>query len=181
MRLFAAQGFERTTVADIAAAADLTERTFFRHFTDKREVLFAGQDEFEHMFTDAVRAVPDSAVPDGAVPGAASPMLLVRAALGGADAFFDDEKRPYSRARQVVVDAEPSLQEREQLKMTKLRRALADALRERGIVDPDAALAADMAVGVFQLAFAAWIAPDEVRQLSALADELFDSLRSMLA
>jgi AcrR family transcriptional regulator len=170
MHLFAEQGFERTSVAELAAAAQLTERTFFRHFTDKREVLFAGQDDFERMFTDAVTDAPDGA----------TPLDLVRRALSGADAFFDDDKRPFSRLRQVVVDGEPSLQERELLKMAKLKRALGTALRERGIPEANASLAAETAVGVFHLAFAAWIADGETRPLSAIADELFSSLRTML-
>lgn len=171
MALFGEQGFERTTVADIAARAELTERTFFRYFADKREVLFVGQADFEHMFTDAVRDAP----------AGTAPFALARTALGGADAFFDDVKRPWSRTRQVVLDAEPSLQERELLKMTRLKRALADALHERGIGDPAAALVSETAVGVFLLAFTRWVAEGETRRLSAIADDLLEELRGLLA
>jgi AcrR family transcriptional regulator len=50
IELYVERGFDDTTVADIAERAGLTERTFFRHFADKREVLFAGQDEFQQLF-----------------------------------------------------------------------------------------------------------------------------------
>jgi AcrR family transcriptional regulator len=116
--LFAARGFEQTTAAEIAQSVGLTERTFFRHFSDKREVLFYGQQQFLQAFTDGVEAAP----PD------ASPLQVIACALQAA-AFFPDERRLYSRLRQSVIDQNPPLQEREQHKLAGLATTVAGAQR----------------------------------------------------
>src|SRR3954454_15892638 len=85
LELFASRGFEQTTVADIAQASGLTERTFYRHFGDKREVLFYGQDHFVQLFLDGVNAAPANA----------TAMELVAAAIAGAAESFPDERRPH--------------------------------------------------------------------------------------
>lgn len=89
LELFAAHGFEETTAAEIAGAVGLTERTFFRYFSDKREVLFDGQESFMQAFLDGIEETP----PD------AAPMDLVANALQRAAAFFPDERRVHSRTR----------------------------------------------------------------------------------
>ena len=164
---FAEQGFDGTTVAEIAAAAGVTERTFFRYFADKREVLFTGQEEFEREFVEGLGD-------DG------PPMAMVARALDRAAASFPDERRPWSRVRQVVIDAEPSLQERELLKLSGLAAALTRALRQRGVDATAAALAAESGVAVFRLAFAAWIAEGEERSLSELQRAVLAELRSVV-
>ena len=113
LELFATRGFEQTTAAEIAQSVGLTERTFFRHFSDKREVLFYGQDRFLQAFLDGIDAAPPdaSAVRDHRLP------LLQSAAT-----FFTDERRPYSRTRQSVIEQNPALQEREQHKFAGLAR-----------------------------------------------------------
>ncbi|NQX12230.1 TetR family transcriptional regulator [Microbacteriaceae bacterium VKM Ac-2855] len=153
MQLYAERGFERTTAADIAAAAGLTERTFFRHFADKREVLFDGQDRLRQSMIDAVAAAPTDA----------SPVEMVAAALDAVSDFFADERREHSRRRQLIIEQNPALQERELLKRARLATALGEALRAHGITDPDAALAAESGVAIFHVAFGQWIAPGEER------------------
>ncbi|GAA4932929.1 TetR family transcriptional regulator [Actinomycetospora succinea] len=167
---FAAEGFDGTTVAEIAATAGLTERTFFRHFADKREVLFAGQDEFERLF---VAGIEDA---DGT-----DPIAVVAAALEGATGFFPEDRRAWSRARQEVIDADPGLQERELLKLSKLAGAMTDALRRRGIDPTPAALAAESGVAVFRVGFATWIAEGEERPLPVILRAVLGELRSLLA
>ena len=166
---FTEQGFDRTTVAEIAAAAGLTERTFFRYFADKREVLFTGQNEFEHLFLAGV---------DGAEQG--DPMAIVAAALEGAPAVVPDERRPWSRARQAVIDADPGLQERELLKLSALAVAMTAALRRRGVDATAAALTAETGVAVFRVAFAGWIADGEQRSLAELQRAVFAELRALV-
>jgi AcrR family transcriptional regulator len=90
LELFATRGFEQTTATEIAQSVGLTERTFFRHFSDKREVLFYGQ----HLLVQAFLAGVDTA------PPGASPIEIVASALQSAASFFPDERRPYSRTRQ---------------------------------------------------------------------------------
>ena len=166
---FAEQGFDGTTVAGIAEAAGVTERTFFRYFTDKREVLFTGQNEFEHLFLAGVRDADED-----------HPMAIVAAALDSASVFFPDERRRWSRARQAVIDAEPSLQERELLKLSALAVAMTRALRERGVDDTAAALAAEAGVAVFRVAFTGWIADGEERSLAEVQRAVLAELRSLV-
>src|SRR5690242_77341 len=148
LALFAEQGFERTTVAEIAARAGLTERTFFRHYADKREVLFAGSPMLRDLL---VQGVDDA-------PASATPMDAVLAALtGAADSYFD-ERRDFAGRRQAIVAAHAELQERELMKLASLAAALAEALRRRGVDDPAATLAAEAGITVFRVAFERWIA-----------------------
>ena len=171
LELFATRGYEQTTAAEIAQAVGLTERTFFRNFSDKREVLFHGQEQFLQAFVDGV---------DGA--GAdASPLELIAAALQAAGRFFPDERRPYSRLRQRVIDQNPALQERELHKLAGLAATVAAALRARGIAEPTATLAAESAGTVFGIAFAQWIREGESRSLPDISSAVLRELRNLTA
>jgi AcrR family transcriptional regulator len=166
LELFAARGFEQTTAADIAQSVGLTERTFFRHFSDKREVLFYGQQQFLQAFADGMDAAPRDA----------PPLEVVASALQEAASIFPDERRPYSRMRQSVIDQNPALQEREQHKMAGLAATVAAALRARGIGEPAATLAAQSGATVFEIAFAQWIREGETRSLGEIASDVLDEL-----
>ena len=167
--LFAAHGFEQTTAADIARSVGLTERTFFRHFADKREVLFDGQQLLSAAFLEGFAAAPEDA----------EPLQVVASALRSGTAFFPDDRRAYSRARQAVIDQNPALLERERHKMAGLAALGRTALLARGIGEPAASLAAEMGATVFGIAFAQWIAPDEHRSLTAIAATMLDELRAL--
>ena len=169
LRLFASHGFERTTVAEIAAEAGLTERTFYRYYADKPEVLFAGQGEFERLFLDGL-----------AVSTSTRPMELVGAALDHAAGFFPDDRRPWSRSRQVIVTGNPALQERELRKMSALADALTSEITARGIEATTAALAAEATVSVFRRSFAAWIVEDESRSFADIQRSVLHQLQAML-
>jgi AcrR family transcriptional regulator len=132
LELFATRGFEQTTATEIAESVGLTERTFFRHFSDKREVLFYGQ----HLLVQAFLTGVDTAPPD------ASPIEIVASALQSAASFFPNERRPHSRTRQSVIDQNPALQERERNKLASLATTVASALRARGVDELAATLAA---------------------------------------
>lgn len=170
LQLFTEHGYDETTVAEIAAAAEVTERTFFRHFADKREVLFAGQDDFLGMFVGPVTA---------AAPGT-PPFALVRLALDSAAAFFPSDRRSWSRTRQRVIDAVPALGERELGKLANLKVHLGAALRDRGIAEPAATITAETTVTVFHLAFAQWIADGEERDFASVAHERLDALTEVV-
>jgi AcrR family transcriptional regulator len=169
LELFATQGFEQTTTAEIAQAVGLTERTFFRHFTDKREVLFIGQDLFRQVFLDGVNAAPPEA----------TPLEVVASALQSATSFFPDERRPYSRLRQSVIDKNPALQERESHKLSGVGSTVADALRSRGVTEPAATLAAETGVTVFGIAFAEWIREGEERSLATITADVLGELQNL--
>jgi AcrR family transcriptional regulator len=152
---------------EIAESVGLTERTFFRHFSDKREVLFHGQQALVQAFRDGVDAAP---------PGA-SPMEVVADALRSATALFPNDRRPNSRMRQSLIEANPALLEREVHKLAGLATTVADALRARGVDELAATLAAESGVTVFRIAFTRWIREDDER---TLADVAADVLRGLL-
>jgi AcrR family transcriptional regulator len=166
LELFATRGFEQTTAAEIAQSVGLTERTFFRHFSDKREVLFHGQQQFLQAFTDGAAAAP---------PGS-SPLEVIASALDCAASFFPDERRPFSRMRQSVIDQNPALLEREQHKVAGLAATVAGALRARGIGEPAATLAAQSGAAVFGIAFAQWIRDGETRSFADIASGVLGEL-----
>jgi AcrR family transcriptional regulator len=168
MALYAERGYDGTTVAEIADRAGVTARTFFRHFADKREVLFAGSELLEQHMVAALAAAPADA----------SPMEAVTAAVLASAEFFDDIRRDYSRRRAAVVASTPELRERELIKMASMTTSLTNGLLERG-VDPDvAALAAETGVAVFRVSFERWIAaPDDV----PIADVIRSTLKNLSA
>jgi AcrR family transcriptional regulator len=167
--LFDEQGFERTTVAEIAARAGVTERTFFRHFADKREALFAGGARLEALFVDAV-----------AQAESADPLDQVTAALTAAAGFFAPERREWSRRRAAVVAANAALDERELLKMGSLSRAVAAALRARGLDEPAATLLGQSTTTVFVVTFGRWVAEGEDRSFLDLQRDTAAVLRDVL-
>ncbi|WP_157553245.1 TetR family transcriptional regulator [Jiangella gansuensis] len=162
MQLFAEGGFDATTVAGIAGRAGVTERTFFRHFADKREVLFAGEAHLEAVFVDAIAGAP---------AGTSLTDRLVAALDAGGGVLQDARGREFARARNEIITANEQLQERELLKLAKLSRAVTGALTARGVADVSARLAGDVVVSVFRTAFARWIAPGEARDLTELQRE----------
>lgn len=170
LELFAERGFDGVTVAEIATAAGLTERTFFRYFADKREVLFSGQADFQQAFHEGIaQATRDD------------PMSLVTAALDRAAELFPDERRPWSRARQEVVDAHLAFRERELLKLSALAGGMADALAARGVEATTAMLAAETGVTVFRTAFASWMADGEQRGFAQLQTAVLGELQALVA
>ena len=171
LELFEERGFEQTTVAEIAARAGLTERTFFRHFADKREVLFYGSGELQKLIVDAVDAAPASA----------TPVEAITVGLEAAGAIFDASRRPHSRKRQSVIDANPELQERELIKLASLAAALADALRRRGVQDPAAGLTAEAGIAVFRVAFAHWLRDDSDQNFEDSVHDGIAELRTVAA
>jgi AcrR family transcriptional regulator len=168
MELFIERGYEQATVTEIASRAGLTQRTFFRHFTDKREVLFAGGPALQDLMVTAVAEAPDSAAPIDAVG----------AALATAGELLQ-ERREYSGQRQAVIAANPELQERELIKLATLAAAIAGALRGRGVAGPAASLAAEAGVAVFRIAIERW--HDEENRERDLPDLIRDSLAELKA
>ena len=168
--LYGERGFEQTTVAEIAERAGLTERTFFRHFADKREVLFAGADALRELLVDTVAKAPASAAPiDAAAAG-----------IEAAGAFIQ-EGEELARARQAIIAASEELRERELIKLASLSCALAQALRRRGVKDPAASLAAEAGIAIFRIAFERWIDETNQQDLPTLIRESLDALRAVTA
>ncbi|MCL2516489.1 MAG: TetR/AcrR family transcriptional regulator [Microbacteriaceae bacterium] len=170
IELFEERGYDATTVADIAVRAGVTERTFFRQYADKREVLFGDPTAYNATFTDAVAAAPAEA----------TPLEAVVAALRAAGGFFEG-RHPYARRRTAVITSNAALLEREQIKRVHLTDAIAEALRERGAPAPVAALTAELGTVAFHQAFARWVAADVETDLGALAVQVLGELRAAIA
>ena len=168
MELYQERGFESTTVAEIAERAGLTERTFFRHYADKREVLFAGSAHLQALLVSSVTGAASSL----------SPIEAITAALVGAAAAFE-ERRSAVRQRQAIITANPELQERELIKLAKLADALAGALRQRGVPEPAATLAAEAGIAVFRVAFDLWSGGSDQRSLSESIRQSAAELRAV--
>jgi AcrR family transcriptional regulator len=170
LELYIERGFEQTTVAEIAKQAGLTERTFFRHFADKREVLFWG--------AGALRELLVSTVADA--PGSAAPIDAIAAALEATGGLFQ-ERRDSVLRRQSIIAANSELRERELIKLATLASAMAEALRRRGVTDPAASLAAEAGIAVFRIAFERWVTDTDQRDLSHHIRESLDELKTVLA
>jgi AcrR family transcriptional regulator len=169
MELYRRRGFDQTTVAEIATRAGVTERTFFRHFADKREVLFGGSGALQELMVSTVARAPASTAPIDAVA----------AALHRSAAVLNE--REYSRQRQAVITANAELRERELIKLASLASAIADALRQRGVKEPTASLTAETGIAVFRIAFERWLDETNRRDLSELIRESLDGLKALVA
>jgi AcrR family transcriptional regulator len=172
MELYSERGFDQTTVVEIAARAGLTERTFFRHFADKREVLFGGSEPLAELLVSAVAGAPD----------ASPPLETVASALEEVGALIERARgRDYARSRRNIIAANAELQERELIKLASWAATLAGALRERGEDDPAATLAAETGIVIFRVAFDRWVGEDGERDLPALIRESLGGLRALMA
>ena len=171
MELYNQRGYESTTVAEIAGRAGLTERTFFRYYADKREVLFAGAGELQELL---VSKVADAAASLPAIDA-------VAAALAEVARLVFEERREFARQRQVIIAANAELRERELIKLASLASAVARALRGRGVSDPAASLAAEAGIAVFRIAFERWTSETGDRPLAQLIQESVDELKLVTA
>jgi AcrR family transcriptional regulator len=170
LELYGEHGFDQTTVAEIAERAGLTERTFFRHFADKREVLFAGASALQERMVSAAAQAPDHVTP-------------IEAAAAGVEAAgaFIQEGGELPRQRQSIIAASVELQERELIKLAALASALADVLRRRGVAEPDASLAAEAALAAFKVGFDRWVSSSGERDLPQVIRESLETLKAVSA
>ena len=167
--LYAERGFEVTTAQEIAERAGVTERTFFRYFADKREVLFDGS----HLLVEAVvQGVTEA--------DAATAVAMVEQGFAAGTGFFD-ERREWSVKRSAVIDANPSLQERELLKLSTMNTAVADALRARGVTSSEADLAADLGVALFHRTFRRWVDGDGRARFTVTLHEVYRDFAALTA
>jgi AcrR family transcriptional regulator len=170
MELYGERGFEQTTVAEIARRAGLTERTFFRYFADKREVLFSGAGPLQELLVSSVAGAADSI----------APMDAVLAALESAGALLQ-KRREFARERQSIIAANPELQERELIKLASLASAMAEALRRRGVTEPAASLTAEAGIAVFRIAFERWVSETDADELPQMIRRSLEALIAVTA
>lgn len=168
--LFGEQGFENTTVAEIAARVGVTKRTFFRHFVDKREVLFAGAEDLNTLLVEGIVQAPSEL----------APLETIATALAAVD-WHAMAPRAVLRRRQAVIVASPDLMERELIKFDALTEAFADGLRRRGIDDSAAKLAAQAGITVFRTAYERWIDADDGKDMAQIVGAVLAELRAAVA
>lgn len=171
LELFVERGFAETTVPEITARAGLTTRTFFRHFADKREVLFTVEEEFPALVARLMAEAPASLDPMG---------VIVRGLETVAATRFEG-LRGYLRTRRAVVRADEGLRERELRKLSVLSEAIVQGFLDRGVDELTATLAAQVAVTVFDVAVGRWLDGDAGRPLPELVHETLGALRSLTA
>ncbi len=167
LELFAENGFDHTTAAQIAARAGVTERTFFRAFPDKREVLFVGQNILDTALSEAIAKAPAN------LP----PIETLRRAFASVTQMLEDNRR-FSEPRQRIISATPALQEREVAKHAALVRTVAEALQRRGVEKLRADLAAQTGLAVLGHALVSWFADPSVR-LNDYVDRAFVELKKL--
>ncbi|HEY0117221.1 MAG TPA: helix-turn-helix domain-containing protein [Cellulomonas sp.] len=163
LQLFSEQGYDQTTVAQIAERAGLTKSTFFRHFPDKRDVLAAGQQTLSRLLVEGITGAPVDATPLGAVSAGLERIARSMTPLN----------RQLAPQVQAAIATSAELQERDQLKQVGMAAATADALRARGVPAATAAVAAELGMLAFKESFAAWVSGDD--------DDLAELTRSALA
>jgi AcrR family transcriptional regulator len=167
LELYSEHGYEETTAAEIASKAGVTERTFFRHFSDKREVLFDGDTAFSEALATAVRNAPETL----------NPWDTLYFAFNTVKHVFV-ENRPFTEPRQHVIASSPALQERATAKTRALIAAVASALCERGLTAPQANLAAQMGMATLSHGVAAWFKDGSI-DLAEHIDRAFQEARDL--
>lgn len=167
LALYRERGYDATTTAEIAARAGVTERTFFRHFADKREVLFDGEAALRALLVQAVNEVPDTLPPLAAV------LRALRAAVP-----LLENNRAFSVPRAQIIAATPALREREVAKAVSLSEAMAAALTARGVPDRQATLAAQIGMTAFGEAARLWTG-DPDGDLNAYLTQAVDDLHQL--
>ncbi|WP_205825537.1 TetR family transcriptional regulator [Microbispora catharanthi] len=167
LELYRERGFEQTTTAEIAARAGVNERTFFRHFPDKREVLFDGESDLRAALTREVAEAPHDL----------QPLEMLLCAFRKVERILEDN-RPFAEPRLQVIAATPALRERDLAKAASITEAVAEALRQRGVTHRLAGLAAQTGWAAFHQAVHAWI-DDPSQSLDAHLLQAFDDLRAL--
>ena len=169
LRLFAERGYAAVTVADVAAAADVGERTLFRYFADKEELLFGEDDAFRSALAGALQARPTGEPPVERVAAAAAAVL---ATLAG--------RRDELAERLAVIRASPALRARERAKHAGFEQLIAAALTARATDPRGAALLARIAVACYDEAIERWLAdadPDHPGPAAHLRAAVADARR----
>lgn len=169
--LFTEQGYDATTVTQIAERAGVTKSTFFRHFPDKRELLVAGQETLSRLLAEGIAEAP---------PGA-SPLEAVGAGLERASSEMGPMNRELGPRLKAAVAASAELRERDALKSVGLAAAMTDALVARGVPAPAAALAGEMGVLAFKRAYSEWSESDAESGLAPYASRALAELRDASA
>lgn len=168
LELFTDDGYENTTVIDIAQRAGLTKSTFFRHFQDKREVLFGDGAMHQLLVTTTAAA-----------PAEATAFEAVQLALDAAGAsVFTPARRDFIVRRAAIIAATPELREREALKELSLIDLLVGVLRQRGVPEVAARVAAELSSLACKIAYERWSATPEGQDFKLAVGGALDEVQA---
>jgi AcrR family transcriptional regulator len=167
LELYLERGYDATTTAQIAERAGVTERTFFRHFADKREVLFDGEAALRAALVTAITQAPEDL----------APLAVLLAAFSAVIPILEDN-RAVAEARSPVIASTPALRERALAKAEALNHAVAAALHERGLPESQALLAAQIGMAAFNHAAREWRTRPS-RDLRTLLAQSFDDVHTV--
>jgi AcrR family transcriptional regulator len=170
LELFRDHGYDQTTAAEIAARAGVTERTFFRYFADKREVLFAGAEKLRLALVEGIADAPDIK----------NPLQAVVEVLTSFD-WESLETRDFQRQRYAVIASNPELLERELTKRRSMAIAFTDALQQRGVDANIAQLAAQVGTQIFSTVYEQWLIADNKTDLSAISETVMSHLTTIMS
>jgi hypothetical protein len=149
----------------------VTERTFFRHFADKREVLFGGSAILRERIVAGVVGAPEGA----------GPLDAVAEGLDAAACMLGEGRQDLAAQRYGVIAGNPELLERELSKLEDYSAAVAGTLRERGVTEPQATLAAGAGMTVLRVAIERWVSGEDDRELPAIMRASLAELRTVTA
>jgi AcrR family transcriptional regulator len=170
--LFAEQGYEDTTVEQIAACAGLNRSSFFRHYHDKREILFGGHDGLATRLAAAIEAAPAEQ----------SALEAIETGFAGiASIWFASDRRDLALRRHSVIASNAELRERELTKRCGITEAVAEALRARGLGETAAAVAAELATLTFSRTVATWGEPGNAEEFETIASQVLRELHAAAA
>jgi AcrR family transcriptional regulator len=171
--LFTEQGYDATTVTQIAERAGVTKSTLFRYFPDKREILVAGQETLSRLLSEGIIEAP---------PGA-TPLQAVAAGLGRVSDAMGQMNRDLGPRMKAAIAASAELQERDALKSVGMAEAMTSALRQRGVAEVTARLAAELGVLAFKRGYVQWSIEDREAEhdLAHYALAALDELRAASA
>jgi AcrR family transcriptional regulator len=167
--LFSEHGFEHTTVGEIAARVGVNKRTFFRHFADKREVLFAGAEDLQSSLVEAIVNAPSEL----------APLDAIASVVAGID-WEQTAPLTAMRQRQAAIGASTELMERELMKFDALTTAFAQGLRRRGTGNATADLAAHAGMTVFRTSYERFIDPGNNVDMAQIVNDVLDELRAAI-
>jgi AcrR family transcriptional regulator len=169
LALYSERGFDQTTAAQIADLAGLTERTFFRHFADKREVLFGGAALLKERILGGLAGAPAG---DG-------PLDAVARGLDAAAGMLGEFRRDLARKRMDVIADNPELRERELAKLADYAAAVAEALRQRGVGELQATFAAEAGMTILRVALQRWAYADNDSDLATVMRQSVEEMRAV--
>ena len=165
LRLFEQNGFDATTVNEIARSAGVSHMTFFRYFPSKDSVLV--DDLHDPLIAGSVLAQDPRA----------TPIEQVRLGLLAAWVTLSDSDEAIVRSRVRLIAGHPRLSAAARQSMQRTEDCVVEALASRGVSPLDSRVAAGACLGALMAAMLHWGATEDRRPLAAVMRAALDQLK----